>query len=176
MAEYEDLRNHYQLAMSELHYVPEVQLLERALAALGDNSTRLGVLKPFYSLCFNLLKACDVETPPELKAPRDLLGDGSVDGERKKRGCVTPTENNCRGLCGLGCWCWSWFCGDCCWHPGCSEHHLCCKKKPYSTYCLVPVRLRCSGLRDYQKCIGKTSSWWWYGKRSGVGKVQGLHK
>ena len=175
MAEYEALRNHYQQAMSELHYVPEVQLLERALAALGDNSTRLEVLKPFYSLCFNLLKACDVETPPELKAPRDL-DDGSIDSEMQKRGCSRPTKNNCRGLCGPGCWCWSWFCGDCCWHRGCYEHDLCCKKKPYSTYCLVPVRLRCSGLRDYQKCIGKTSSWWWYGKRSGVGKVQGLHK
>ena len=174
MAEYKVLRNHYQQAMSELHYVPDVQLLERALAALGDNSTRLEVLKPFHSLCFNLLKASDVETPLELKAPRDLE-DGSIDGEMQKRGCVKPTENNCRGLCGKGCWCWSWVCGDCCWHRGCYEHDLCCKKNPYSSYCLVPDGLSCSGFRDYLKCIGKTSSWWGY-KRSGVGKVQGLHK
>ena len=46
MAGYEALKNHYQQAMSELHYVPEVQLLERALAALGDNSTKPEVLKP----------------------------------------------------------------------------------------------------------------------------------
>ena len=171
MARYEALRNHYQQAMSELHYVPEVQLLERALAALGDDS-RMEVLKPFHSLCFNLLKACDVQAPPDLKAPRDL-DDGSIDGEMQKRGCLRPTKNNCRGLCGPGCWCWSWFCGDCCWHRGCYEHDLCCKKKPYSTYCLVPIGLTCSGFSDYQKCM--KSSWWWY-RRSGVGKERGPHK
>ena len=157
MARYEALRNHYQQAMSELHYVPEVQLLERALAALGDNSTWLEVLKPFHSLCFNLLKASDVETSSELKASSDLEDD-SIDGEMQKRGCTRPTENNCRGMCGPGCTCWSWFCGDCCWHRGCYEHDLCCKKKPYSTYCLVPIGLSCSGFRDYQKCM--KSSWW----------------
>ena len=159
MAEYEALKNHYQQAMSELHYVPEVQLLERASAALGVNSKRLEVLKPFYSLCFNLLKASDIETPPELKAPRDLVEHSSIDGEWQKRGCVRPTENDCRGLCGKGCTCWRWVCGDCCLHRGCYEHDLCCKKKPYSSYCLVPLGFSCSGFRDYQKCIRK-SSWW----------------
>ena len=157
MEEHEALRNHYQQAMSELHYVPEVQLMERALAALGDNSTRLEVLKPFYSLCFNLLKASDVETPPELKAPRDLE-DNSIDGEKKKRGCEKPKENNCRGMCGPECTCWKCFCGDCCWHRGCYEHHRCCKKKPYSSYCLLPVGLTCSGFKSYNKCM-KSSSW-----------------
>ena len=161
MKEYEALKNHYQQAMSELHYVPEVQLLERASAALGDNSTRLEVLKPFHSLCFNLLKVSDVETPPELKAPHDLLEDSSIDGEWQKRGCVTPTENDCRGLCGKGCLCWSWVCGDCCWHRGCYEHDLCCEKKPYSSYCLAPVSLSCSGFKDYLKCITEGSSWPW---------------
>lgn len=159
MADYEALKNHYQQAMSELHYVPEVQLLERVSAALGDNSTRLEILKPFHSLCFNLLKASDVETPSELKAPHDLE-DSSIeqDGERQKRGCSKPTANNCRGLCGKGCWCWKWFCGDCCWHRGCYEHDLCCKKKPYSSYCLAPIGLTCSGFKSYKKCM--KSSWW----------------
>ena len=101
MWQYEVMRNHYQQAMSELHYVSEVQLLERASAALGDNSTRLEVLKPFHSLCFSLLKESDVETPPELKAPHDLE-DSSIDGERQKRGCVKPTRNNCGGDAGVG--------------------------------------------------------------------------
>ena len=104
MAEYKALRNHFQQAMSELHYVPEVQLLERASAALGDNSTRLEVLKPFHSLCFNLvLKAADVEIPPELKGSRDLE-EGTVDDERQKRGCVKPTRNNFRELCSKESW------------------------------------------------------------------------
>ena len=159
MEDYEALKNHYQQAMSELHYVPEVQLLERVSAALSDNSTRLEILKPFHSLCFSLLKASYVDTPSELKAPHDLE-DSSIeqDGERQKRGCTKPTANNCRGLCGKGCWCWSWFCGDCCWHRGCYEHDLCCKKKPYSSYCLVPIGLTCSGFRGYKNCM--KSSWW----------------
>ena len=151
MAEYEALRNHYQQAMSELHYVP-VQLLGRALAALSDNSTKLEVLESFHSLCFNLLKTSDVETLPDLKAPYDLE-DGSIDGETQIRCCEKPTENNCRGLCGKGCTCWRWVCGDCCWYRGCYEHDLCCKKRPYSSFCLVPVGFRCSRFRDFKKCI-----------------------
>ena len=129
MAEYKALRNHYQQAMSELHYVTEAQLLKRASAALGDNSTRLEVFKPFHSLSFNLLKASDVETPPELKVSHDLE-EGTIDDERQKHGCVKPARNNYRELCSKECW--KWFCGDCCWHRGCYEHHLRCKKKLYS--------------------------------------------
>ncbi|KAL9955007.1 hypothetical protein ACROYT_G042603 [Oculina patagonica] len=159
MAEHEALKNHYEEAMSELHYAPEIQLLERVSEALGSNSTRLEILKPFYSLCFNLLKASDVETPPELKAAHGFEDDiAGQYGNRQKRGCTKPTANNCRGLCGRGCSCWSWFCGDCCWHRGCYEHDLCCKKKPYSSYCLVPFGLSCSGFRDYKKCM-KSSGW-----------------
>ena len=105
MAEHETLKIHYQEAMSELHYVPEIHLLERVSAALGDNSTRLEILKPFYVLCLNLRKASDVETPPELKTARDLEKDTAEQvGERQKRSCPKPTANNCRGLCGKGCW------------------------------------------------------------------------
>ena len=50
--EHETLKNHYQAAMSELHYVPEIQLLERVSAALADNSTRLELLQPFHAMCF----------------------------------------------------------------------------------------------------------------------------
>ena len=50
--EHETFKNHYQAAMSELHYVPEIQLLELVSAALADNSTRLELLKPFYAMCF----------------------------------------------------------------------------------------------------------------------------
>ena len=159
MAEHEALKNHYQEAMSELHYVPEVKLLERVSAALGDNSTRLEVLQPFNVLCLNLLKASDVEIPSELKTTHEMEEDTAEEGgKRQKRGCVKPTANNCRGLCGKGCSCWKWFCGDCCWHRGCYEHDLCCKKKPYSSYCLVPVGLTCSGFKGYKSCM--KSSWW----------------
>ena len=161
MTEQEALKNHYQEAMSELHYVPEVQLLERVSAALGDNSTRLEILQPFHVLCLNLLKASDVETPHELRAAHDLEDDTAEEaGDRQKRACSRPKANTCRGMCGKGCSCWSWFCGDCCWHRGCHQHDLCCKNKPTSRYCLFPVGLKCSGFKDYKKCM-KTSGWLW---------------
>ena len=50
----EELKTHFQEAMSELHNVPEIQLLERVSAALGDNSTRLEILQPFHALLLQL--------------------------------------------------------------------------------------------------------------------------
>lgn len=50
------MKNHYLEAIGELQHVPETHLLEQLSAALGDNSTRLEILQPFHSLCFNLLK------------------------------------------------------------------------------------------------------------------------
>jgi len=70
-AERKDLKSRFQAAMSELHYVPEGQLLELVSAALGDNSTRLEILQPFHVFCFNLLKQADLEISSELRAAHD---------------------------------------------------------------------------------------------------------
>ena len=150
-----DMKNHYQAAISELHYVPEVQLLERVSAALGDNSTRLEILQPFHGLCLNLLKAADVEIPDELRAAPDMEDETADQYNREKR-CSRPTANKCRGMCGPGCTCWSWYCGDCCWHRGCYEHDLCCKKSRFSSYCLTPPG--CSRFSGYPKCL-RSSGW-----------------
>ncbi|KAL9955006.1 hypothetical protein ACROYT_G042602 [Oculina patagonica] len=138
---HEALKSHYQEAISELRYIREIRLLELVSVALSDNSTQLDILKPFHGLCFNLLKASDIQTPTELKAMHDL-DDETADkhGERKKRCSLTsdPHNNYCTGMCGPSCRCWSWICGDCCWHRGCYEHDICCQKDYWSAYCLVP--------------------------------------
>jgi hypothetical protein len=36
-------------------------------------------------------------------------------------------ENGCYGMCGPGCKCWSWVCGDCCFHTGCAVHDDYCR-------------------------------------------------
>ena len=64
------MKNHYLEAIGELQHVPETHLLEQLSAALGDNSTRLEILQPFHSLCFNLLKTSGVQIAPELRAAR----------------------------------------------------------------------------------------------------------
>jgi hypothetical protein len=40
-----------------------------------------------------------------------------------------PNESNdCYGMCGPGCDCWSWVCGDCCYHWGCAVHDNWCRE------------------------------------------------
>jgi hypothetical protein len=35
--------------------------------------------------------------------------------------------DDCYGMCGPGCSCWSWICGDCCYHYGCAVHDSWCR-------------------------------------------------
>ena len=147
----EALKTHFQEAMSELHYVPELQLLELVSAALGDNSTRLEILQPFHFLCSNLLKLADVDIPSELKAAPDIEDDTAVQHHRKKR--CQSLENNwwndCLGICGRKCSCQRWVCGDCCWHRGCYQHDLCCRHDFWSYDCLNIFRVRCNRFPGY---------------------------
>jgi len=40
-----------------------------------------------------------------------------------------PNEwNQCYGMCGPGCSCWSWVCGNCCYHHGCAVHDSWCRE------------------------------------------------
>ncbi len=38
-----------------------------------------------------------------------------------------PCKNSCFGMCGPGCTCWKWVCGDCCTHVGCLTHDVTCR-------------------------------------------------
>jgi hypothetical protein len=38
------------------------------------------------------------------------------------------TGNDCYGMCGPDCSCWSWVCGDCCYHYGCAVHDSWCRQ------------------------------------------------
>ena len=35
-------------------------------------------------------------------------------------------DEDCVGMCGKGCCCWCWVCGDCCFHRGCFVHDIAC--------------------------------------------------
>ncbi|KAJ7365376.1 hypothetical protein OS493_005483 [Desmophyllum pertusum] len=154
--EFESMKAHYQEAMSELHYTPEMQLLELLPEALMDNSTQLEILKPFYTLCLSLLSTADVQTPAQLKATLRLH-----DHQRQKRCTNMKTvswhrRNECRGMCGPKCTCWSLICGDCCYHQGCYEHDRCCDVKGFwHKYCLFPFMYSfgCSSYGAYPKCL-----------------------
>ena len=158
----EAFKTHFLEAMSELHDIPEVQLLELVSAALGDNSTRPEILKPFHALCFFLLKQSNVEIPSELRAELHMEDKTTGQYDREKRCTSLKSDsysNRCEGMCGPSCWCWKWVCGNCCWNRGCYEHDLCCGYDLLSTYCLLPFGFSCSRYKGYPRCL--TSPWPW---------------
>lgn len=62
--------------------------------------------------------------------------------------CPPCPDDDCLSLCGYGCNCWKWVCGDCCYHLGCYGHDICCREKFIQTKCLFPISFRCES--EYQ--------------------------
>lgn len=63
--------------------------------------------------------------------------------------CHAGESNNCRGMCGPGCTCWWWTCGDCCRHEGCYQHDICCNAGYLTPGCAFPVGFSCSSYTCY---------------------------
>ena len=67
-----------------------------------------------------------------------------------------PYNNDCLGMCGPGCTCWSRVCGNCCRNQFCYEHDLCCGHAWISTGCLLPFihTMSCeNGYGGYPSCL-----------------------
>ncbi len=60
--------------------------------------------------------------------------------------CPSSEEDYCNGMCGAGCGCWTWACGDCCTYAGCLGHDECCRGKSgmFTTGCLIPAGFKCN--------------------------------
>jgi hypothetical protein len=61
---------------------------------------------------------------------------------------VSPDpEDECMGMCGRGCGdCWSWVCGDCCYHDICAIHDAAsraCKKLSDLGLCVIAILVLC---------------------------------
>ena len=66
-----------------------------------------------------------------------------------------PVGDECLGMCGTNCsmcWDWGFICDDCCFHRGCYDHDLCCKRDFFSWSCLIPLGFNCSGFDCSQTC------------------------
>ena len=126
---------------------PEVEMLQRTVAVLG-NAGVTGVeypsILPFY---MTALLLDQLVQRSNLSSCRGLL-----DGAEERQGRVTEDclsecppcpYQECLGLCGYGCKCWKWVCGDCCYHLGCYEHDICCREKFVRTACLFPFGFKC---------------------------------
>ena len=66
-----------------------------------------------------------------------------------------PVGDTCLGMCGPSCtmcWDWGFICDDCCFHRGCYDHDLCCKRDFFSWSCLIPFGFDCDGFDCSQRC------------------------
>lgn len=136
---------------------PETVLFERAAFSMGDDYAIIGseypCALPFYIATLQV-KRRQIDFEIEA-AGSNLYARGGViehairSGARGNRddsclqSCPPCPEESCLGMCGPDCKCWKFVCGDCCYHLGCYDHDVCCRKKFYRTACLFPVSFRC---------------------------------
>jgi hypothetical protein len=97
------------LALPEIETLP---WLSRALGSAGITGNTHPASLAIHKTARQSAKALDVDVPP-------------INGNLSR--CSQPTANNCYGMCGNGCNCWSWVCGDCCYHSGCAKHDSWCR-------------------------------------------------
>ena len=154
---YISLRN---LAMS-----PEAILIIEAANALGNlgfRGTDSSALMKFYQFALRLASARDLDN----SSPNNL--DLKEENSRMKRSEVCQSngatcssgrcpyrryDNNCFGMCGPDCTCWSFVCGDCCLYRYCETHDECCAKRGFYTFACFSVAFkkpfsRCSDTYD----------------------------
>lgn len=147
----------YQRAMTRLRRKPEMQLLLDVSHTLHDEARENAATKAFHVMSMSLLGTPGVaaHARDQQTAAHRYLGlfDRKRSSCRDLRG--DPDGNKCLGMCGAGCWCWNLVCNDCCYHQGCYEHDLCCRKKRLSGYCLFPFLygFNCDSYGGYPSCV-----------------------
>jgi hypothetical protein len=103
--------------LDEMLQLPEIRTLpwlSRALGVAGITGATHPASLAMHKTARQSAKALDIEVPP-----LEIQADDSQ--------CSRPTANQCYGMCGNGCSCWSWVCGDCCYHGGCARHDNWCR-------------------------------------------------
>jgi hypothetical protein len=104
--------------LDEMLSVPEVKLLpwmSRALGAEGFTGSAFPASLALHKMARQSADALDIQLPQLETAASDNAY------------CSRPSANECYGMCGNGCSCWSWVCGDCCYHGGCAKHDSWCR-------------------------------------------------
>ncbi|KAB2898643.1 MAG: hypothetical protein F9K40_11195 [Kofleriaceae bacterium] len=105
--------------LDEMLAVPEVKVLaymSRALGARGITGNAFPASLVIHKMARQSADALAVEIEPLPPSAGEQLF------------CSRPTANSCYGMCGPGCTCWSWVCGDCCYHGGCAKHDSWCRQ------------------------------------------------
>ncbi len=118
-------------ALDALLNAPEMAVLphmSRALGARGVTGNAYPASLTIHKMARQTADGLGIDVEPL------ELGSGEV------AECSRPTANNCYGMCGPGCTCWSWVCGNCCYHYGCAKHDSWCRAgKWYYCYNITAV-------------------------------------
>ena len=127
-------------AIQELMKVEEVGLLKEAAEAVGQKGLTgkdTPAAMPFFAFA---LRVTQLQTKSDNMFIKNTTRVQRADCLSK---CPPCPNNNCFGMCGKGCSCWRWVCGDCCYHTGCYYHDKCCEEQFFQTSCLLPFSFRC---------------------------------
>ena len=144
-----------QASIDELVNHRAVRLIEPAARALGEDLGVIGkdtpAAMPFYAVAMKIAEA--YSRNQRAKAQWDPYHRVTAQGTYPNcnlKTCPPCQEDECIGLCGKDCSCWSWVCGDCCLHQGCADHDICCRNKSFWHWrCWLPLTFRCN---KHYKC------------------------
>lgn len=141
----------YPLLVDMVHYIGE---------RMGLTGNKYPSLLRLYLVAMNLERAAaggSKPLEPKTSLPRYyesyiLRGITIPSNLECLRTCPRPcTSNSCLGMCGPGCTCWEFACGDCCYHYGCFKHDLACRN------CGIRhVKCILGALKVYASCRSKT--------------------
>ncbi|XP_031567785.1 uncharacterized protein LOC116302592 [Actinia tenebrosa] len=153
------LKEAHKQALETIREMEETRLLEicsKALAQAGGSGLTMEITQPYHLMSLNLLLALDRAGKPVdvIKPPGTQDEESTHRSKRCSNLRSDPNNDDCYGMCGRKCNCWSSVCGDCCYHQGCAEHDYCCGKNFWSRYCLFPFRYKftCSSYGGYSSC------------------------
>jgi len=112
------------LASAELALLPA---LSRSLGEAGYPGFKSAPALTLHRFAlYREQKADSADVPALPSAPLASELEGAVPYCESLTGNIN--HNDCYGMCGRGCSCWSWVCGDCCYHRGCALHDDQCRK------------------------------------------------
>lgn len=137
-----------QQSLSSLVADPGFALLPFAARDMGEKGLTgvdYPILLPFYATTMKLSKLPSTS----LVVQRSAIPFRDTGSEFKHQNCTSYNtcppcqENYCLGMCGNGCHCWHFVCGDCCYHQGCYDHDICCDTSYFKLSCLFPFSFSC---------------------------------
>ena len=145
----------YNLAMSY-----EATLIIEAAQALGDRGI-MGMDFPsamsFYQFALRLSILRDISESgtgnSSAPNPKGYQHDRQRRAVRCSNGASCPSNqcpfrqgsNSCFGMCGKGCSCWRFVCGNCCVNQYCLTHDQCCADRGFFSFACLSVAWRVLG-------------------------------